>query len=98
MFNLFIDGIAEDEMYIYIVLPLFVIYTVLSLLGILFATVCLVFNLWFREQKYVYIGIQKYIDIIFSIAIQCKLCKDTYQYLSYLDLIYPDFWLTKLWK
>jgi len=48
-----IGGIAEDENYIQIVLPLFVIYTVLSILGIMFATVCLVFNLWFREQKYV---------------------------------------------
>jgi len=48
-----IGGIAEDENYIHIVLPLFVIYTVLSVLGIIFATVCLVFNLWFREQKYV---------------------------------------------
>ena len=50
-----IDGIAEDEEYIHIVLPLFVTYTVLSLLGTIFAIVCLVFNLWFREQKYVII-------------------------------------------
>ena len=48
-----IDGVAEDEEYIHIVLPLFVTYTVLSALGIIFATVCLIFNLWYRQQKYV---------------------------------------------
>ncbi|XP_065899536.1 gamma-aminobutyric acid type B receptor subunit 2-like [Dysidea avara] len=51
--KIFQDGIAEDEEYIHIVLPLFVTYTVLSLLGTIFAIVCLVFNLWFREQKLV---------------------------------------------
>jgi len=53
MIILFVGGVTEDEEYIHIVLPLFVIYTVLSVLGIIFATVCLVFNLWFREKKYV---------------------------------------------
>jgi len=53
IYTVSIDGVTEDEEYIYIALPLFVIYTTLSILGIIFATVCLVFNLWFREQKYV---------------------------------------------
>ena len=69
MFNLFIDGIAEDEEYVYIVLPLFVIYTVLSVLGIIFATVCLVFNLWFREQKYVHVLIEIYLYVLLYIYI-----------------------------
>ncbi|XP_065899540.1 gamma-aminobutyric acid type B receptor subunit 2-like isoform X3 [Dysidea avara] len=51
--KIFQDGVAEDEEYIHIVLPLFITYTALSLLGIIFAIVCLVFNLWFREQKLV---------------------------------------------
>jgi len=48
-----LDDIADDEEYFYISLPLFVVYTMLSILGLLFSTICLVFNLWFREQKYV---------------------------------------------
>ena len=50
-----IDDIVDDEEHFYISLPLFVVYTMLSLLGVLFAIICLVFNLWFREQKYVII-------------------------------------------
>ena len=49
------DDIVDDEEHFYISLPLFVVYTMLSLLGVLFAIICLVFNLWFRKQKYVII-------------------------------------------
>ena len=50
-----IDDIVDDEEHFYISLPLFVVYTMLSLLGVLFSIICLVFNLWFRKQKYVII-------------------------------------------
>ena len=45
-----------DEEYSYVALPLLVTYASLSILGILFALVCLIFNLFFREQKYVIIS------------------------------------------
>ena len=48
-----LGNVLQDEEYFYISLPLFVIYTIFSLLGIMFAVVCLVFELWFRNQKYV---------------------------------------------
>ena len=48
---LFLDNIPVDETYDRIVLPLFVVYTILSVIGIIFACVCLWFNLWFREHK-----------------------------------------------
>ena len=48
-----IGGVAEDEEYLHVVEALFAIYTVLSIFGIIFAVICLVFNLWFRKQKYV---------------------------------------------
>jgi len=47
----FLGTVAEDEEYIRIALPWFVIYTILSIVGMFFAIVCLVFNLWFRNQK-----------------------------------------------
>jgi len=47
------DGIAQDEEHIYISLPLFAVYTTIAVIGIIFATICLIINLWFREQKYV---------------------------------------------
>ena len=48
-----LDGIAEDEEYFRIKLPLFAIYTILSVIGVIFALVCFLFNIWFRNQKYV---------------------------------------------
>ncbi|XP_065899518.1 gamma-aminobutyric acid type B receptor subunit 2-like isoform X2 [Dysidea avara] len=50
---IFPGGAAEDEEYSRIYVSLFVIYTVLSIFGIIFAVICLVFNLWFRKQKLV---------------------------------------------
>ena len=47
------DGIPQDEEEFHIALPLFVIYTILSIFGIIFAAGCLIFNIWFRNQKYV---------------------------------------------
>jgi len=41
---------AVDEEHTYIETPLFASYTVLSVIGIVFACVMLIFNLWFREQ------------------------------------------------
>ena len=49
-----LDGIAQDEEYFRIELSLFVIYTIFSIFGVIFAVICLLFNLWFRNQKYVY--------------------------------------------
>ena len=46
--------VVQDEEHIYITLGLFITYTILSIIGIIFATICLVFNLWFRNQKYVH--------------------------------------------
>ena len=50
----FLDNVPEDETFDRIALPLFVTYTILSVLGMIFACICLCFNLWFRNQKYVY--------------------------------------------
>ena len=43
-------GMAVDEEHTYIDTPLFATYTVLSVIGIVFACVMLIFNLWYREQ------------------------------------------------
>ena len=47
-----LDDVAQDEERIRITMPLFVIYTIFSIFGIIFAFACSVFNLWFRKQKY----------------------------------------------
>ena len=47
----YLDGIAQDEEYFRITLPLFVVYAICSVFGIIFATVCLIFNLWFRNHQ-----------------------------------------------
>ena len=49
----FLDEIPQDEEYIYISLPLFIVYTIIAIIGIIFAVVCLAINLWYRNQKYV---------------------------------------------
>ena len=51
--SLYIDGIPQDEEYVQISSTWFIIHTAVSLLGMLFAVACLIFNLWFRDQKYV---------------------------------------------
>ncbi|XP_065899532.1 gamma-aminobutyric acid type B receptor subunit 2-like [Dysidea avara] len=51
--TIFPGGAAEDEEYSRIYVSLFVIYTVLSIFGVIFAVICLVFNLWFRKQRLV---------------------------------------------
>ncbi|XP_065899524.1 gamma-aminobutyric acid type B receptor subunit 2-like [Dysidea avara] len=53
---IFPGGVAEDEEYLHVFEALFAIYTVLSIFGIIFAVICLVFNLWFRKQKLVKLG------------------------------------------
>ena len=45
------DGIPQDEEEFLIALPLFVTYVILSIVGIIFAMGCLIFNLWYRNQK-----------------------------------------------
>ena len=50
---MFLDDIPEDETFNRISLPLFVSYTILSSFGVIFACVCLWFNLWFKNQKWV---------------------------------------------
>jgi len=55
MFNIcvtFLGDFAHDEEYFHIALPLFVIYTIFSIFGVIFAIICLIFNMWFRNQKY----------------------------------------------
>ena len=49
----FLDEIPQDEEPIHISLPLFSVYTIIAIIGIAFAIICLVLNLWFRKQKYV---------------------------------------------
>ena len=49
----FLDETAQDEEHVYISLPLFAVCTLIAIVGIIFAIICLVLNLWFREQKYV---------------------------------------------
>ncbi|XP_065899522.1 gamma-aminobutyric acid type B receptor subunit 2-like isoform X2 [Dysidea avara] len=51
--TVFPDGAVVDEEQVHISLAWFIVYTILSFLGICFAMVCLIFNLWFRNQKVV---------------------------------------------
>ena len=53
IFVILLDEITEDEENVYISLPLFTVYTIIAIVGIIFAIICLILNLWFREQKYV---------------------------------------------
>jgi hypothetical protein len=44
-------GVPEDERFVYISRALFIVYTILSCIGIGFAIVCLAMNLIFKERK-----------------------------------------------
>lgn len=44
-------GVPEDEIFVYIHVALFVLYTILACAGILFALICLVINIYFRDKK-----------------------------------------------
>ena len=46
-----LDEIPQDEEHIYISLPLFIVYTIIAIFGIIFAVVCLVINLWLRNKR-----------------------------------------------
>lgn len=46
-------GVPQDEQFVYINKALFIIYAILSCIGIVFAIVCLIMNLIFKERKYV---------------------------------------------
>ena len=46
-------GVPQDEQFVYISRALFIVYTILSCIGIGFAIVCLAMNLIFKERKYV---------------------------------------------
>ena len=41
----------EDLEHIYISFPLFIVYTIIAVIGIIFAIVCLIINLWPKNQK-----------------------------------------------
>ena len=47
----FSDDIPVDERYVRISLELFVLYTIVSVIGVVFACVCLWFNLWYKNHK-----------------------------------------------
>ena len=72
------DEIPQDEERIHISLPLFSMYTIISIIGIFFAIICLVLNLWFREQKYVINYVCSYISY-FS---YCRLVKLSSPYVN----------------
>ncbi|XP_065899549.1 gamma-aminobutyric acid type B receptor subunit 2-like isoform X3 [Dysidea avara] len=61
------DNIANDEEHSYIKAFLFATYTVLSAIGIVFACVMLIFNLWFRKQPYVKIS-SPYVNILIVVG------------------------------
>ena len=46
-------GVPRDENFVYIDKALFIVYTILSCIGIGFAIVCLIMNFIFKERKYV---------------------------------------------
>ena len=48
---LLLDDTPVDETYDRIAVSLFGTYTILSTFGIIFACVCLWFNLWYRNKK-----------------------------------------------
>ena len=98
-----LGNVLQDEEHFYISLPLFIMYTSLSILGILFAIICLVFELSFRNQKYVYI-----IKLLYHIAgkfggrkfdkfSQSSVIHQTYNYYLLAESIrLPNFSHTKL--
>ena len=45
------EGVLEEVEEVFIHLALFGFYTILAALGIIFAIVCLIFNLVFKEKK-----------------------------------------------
>ena len=49
-------GVPQDERFVYISRALFIVYTILSCIGIGLAIVCLAMNLIFKERKYVKAG------------------------------------------
>ncbi|XP_065899544.1 gamma-aminobutyric acid type B receptor subunit 2-like isoform X2 [Dysidea avara] len=61
------NGMAVDEEHTYIDTPLFATYTVLSVIGIVFSCVMLIFNLWYREQPYVQLS-NPYLNILIVIG------------------------------
>ena len=81
LFIILLDEIPQDEEQILISLPLFIVYTIIAIIGIALATVCLVLNLWFREHKYVinYIFSNNILIIFFS---YCRLVKLSSPYVN----------------
>ena len=69
LFVVLLDKIQQDEEPSRIVLPLFIIYALFAIFGIILAIICLVFNLWFSNQKYViYICCSGLIFLILQIS------------------------------
>ena len=54
-FTIYIDKIPQDEEYNYISLQLFIAYAIIAIIGIIFAIICVIINLWLRDRKYVII-------------------------------------------
>jgi hypothetical protein len=44
-------GVPQDERFVYISIPLFVVYTFLASVGVIISLVCLGLNLYFRKRK-----------------------------------------------
>ena len=75
VFIILLDGIPQDEEQIHISLPLFILYTIIAIIGIALAIICFILNLWFRKQKYV-INYSAIMHIIIFLILQIS---ETYQ-------------------
>ena len=78
VFIILLDGIPQDEEQIHISLPLFILYTIIAIIGIALAIICFVLNLWFRKQKYVI----NYSAIIYLYFSYCRLVKLSSPYVN----------------
>lgn len=95
------DGVPQDEEYIYIEEPLFIVYTIFSCFGILFAFVLLGFNLLFRNRPYVansspYVNIMIIAGalILYIVVILFGVDENIASYSTVNDLCHGRVWLS----
>lgn len=66
--DIFPFGVPQDEQFVYISRALFIVYTILSCIGIGFAVVCLTMNLIFKERKVVKLS-SPYLNVLIVVGV-----------------------------
>lgn len=82
-------GVPVDEQYDFINRGLFILYTILACAGIVFAVLCLIFNLIFKDRKWVNV------IIIYSLHnhFEKLLCLYNYQFILSQRMSVSQHWL-----